>query len=222
VDIAEHTLEPSSRTGADASHRERYGSVTTLPRNLIRVPSVKQRTDFSCGNAATLAVLRYWRWDRFANVDEAALYAPLETSHAKGTEPQPITSFLNAAGGITAEYRHGDVTVGDLERAVDLLEPPIVDLQAWRDDDTPWRDVWDAGHYLVMVGYDDERLFFMDPCTMTPGAYAYLPRAELADRWHDLSGDHNERIERMAIFVRGSAGPRIPDEPAPQTAARLG
>jgi peptidase C39-like protein len=220
--MSEQPLELVPSLRGDLGHRERHVSVTPLPPNLVPVPRVKQRTGFSCGNAATLALLRYWRWDRYAAVDEAALYLPLETTDAKGTEPQPIAAFLSTAGGVHAEYRHGGVTVEDLERAVDLRQPPIVDLQAWRDLDTPWREVWDAGHYVILVGYDDERLFFMDPCTMTPAAYAYLPRVELDERWHDLAGDRNERIERMAIFARGSTDPWIPNEPAPEGATILG
>jgi predicted double-glycine peptidase len=220
--MEERPLDLFSHAGSDVDHRARDGSVTPLPRNLVRVPSVKQRTDFSCGSAATLSLLRYWRWDVYARVDEASLYLPLATTRARGTEPQPIVSFLNTVGGIAAEYRHGDVTSSDLEKAVDAREPPIVDLQAWRDHDTPWRDIWDAGHYVIMVGYDDERLIFMDPSTMTPGAYAYLPRAELAERWHDLAGDHDERIERMTIFARGCTDAWAPDEPASEGATRLG
>jgi predicted double-glycine peptidase len=220
--MAEQPLESVSYVKSDRGRPEGPGSRTALPRNLVRVPAVKQRTDFSCGNAATLALLRYWHWDRYSRVDESDLYLPLETTNAKGTEPQPIASFLIAAGGLAAEYRHSDVTVGELERAVDLHEPPIVDLQAWRDYDTPWQDLWDAGHYVVMVGYDDENLFFMDPGTMTPGPYAYLPRRELDERWHDLSGDRNDRVERMTIFARGLSEPWTPSEPLVEGATKLG
>ncbi len=202
--------------------RDHHDFVTSLPHNLIRVPPVKQRTNFSCGNAATLSLLRYWRWDTYASVDETALYLPLETTHAKGTEPQPIAAFLNTAGGVTAEYRHSDVTVAELERAIDARQPPIVDLQAWRDQETPWRDLWDAGHYVVMVGYDRENLYFMDPCTVAPSAYVYLPRAELADRWHDLAGDHDEPVERMAIFARGSTTVTMYDGSPSEGASKLG
>ncbi len=174
-----------------------------MPANLVLVPVVTQRQDFSCGAAATLAILRYWRPEAYAQVDEGALYAPLETTHARGTEPEPIVAYLRQSG-LDARYRHTDVTVADLERAVDSGEPPIVDLQAWTDHAaSPYRETWDAGHYVVMVGYDDERLYFVDPSTMTDG-FVYLTRAEFDERWHDLAGEHDERVERMAIFVRGS------------------
>jgi predicted double-glycine peptidase len=181
---------------------------------------VKQQTNFSCGAAATLSILRYWKWETFATVDEAELFPVLGTTIAHGTEPEPMVDHLRACG-LAAEYRYGDVTVGQLERAVDAGQPPIVDLQAWRDTNLPWRETWDAGHYVLMVGYDSERLYVMDPSVMTPGAYAFLPRVELDERWHDLAGLENLRLERMAIFVRGR-GPRwVPDEPVESMATRL-
>jgi predicted double-glycine peptidase len=183
------------------SHQEPT-AIAPLPGNLVQVPVVTQREGFSCGPAATLALLRYWRPDAYQTVEETALYAPLETTDARGTEPEPIAELFRRSG-LEAQYRYGDVTVTDLERAVDAREPPIVDLQAWTDHPIPYRDTWDAGHYVVMVGYDDERLFFADPSTMTPHGYAFLPRAELEERWHDLAGLSDDRVQRMAIFVRG-------------------
>jgi predicted double-glycine peptidase len=212
------------------SHPDRLRVTAPLPANLVFVPVVKQREDFSCGAAATLALLRYWRPDAYASVQEHALYDKLETSVERGTEPEPIVAFLRRIG-LDAEYRHGSVTVAELERAVDAREPPIVDLQAWSDDTVEgrdrrdWRDTWDAGHYVLMVGYDVERLFFADPSTMAPDGYAFLRRAELDERWHDLAGDRDERIEHMAIFARGDA-PRTPlatdAQPPPKSAIRMG
>jgi predicted double-glycine peptidase len=165
---------------------------------------VKQSTDFSCGAAATLAVLRYWRWEKFALVEEADLYGPLRTTEARGTDPEPVAAYLERALRLPVAYRHSDVTVRDLERAVDDKAPPIVDLQAWSDHGAPWRRVWDAGHYVVMVGYDAEHLFFFDPSILTAGSYAFLPRQELDERWHDIVGESDEPVERMAIFVGGT------------------
>jgi predicted double-glycine peptidase len=190
-----------------------------LPGDFVRVPVVTQAKDFTCGNAATLALLRYWRWDEFAAVDESALYGALETTQAGGTEPGPMAAFLRACG-LEASYRRDDVTLEELLRAVDAREPPIVDLQAWRDDATPWRETWNAGHYVVLVGYDDALLYVMDPSVLALGGYAYLPRAELDERWHDLAGPADEHVERMAIFARGPA-PCTPRGPASASARAI-
>lgn len=181
---------------------------------------VRQRRDFSCGAAAALALLRHWCHEAYATVEEEALYAPLETSVARGTEPEPMVELLRR-NGVAAEYRHDDVTLADLERAVDAREPPIVDLQAWRDSDTPWRETWDAGHYVIMVAYEAERLFFADPSTMSPEGYVYLPRGELDERWHDLAGPDDRRVKHMTIFARATT-PWTPSTSAPKEAARLG
>ena len=197
-------------------------TIAALPPNRISVPAAKQETDFSCGAAATLAVLRFWKWATYAHVDESSLYATLHTTDARGTEPEPIVEMLRGHAHLDAEYRHGDVTLAQLEKAVDAREPPIVDLQAWRDDDRPWRETWNAGHYVVMVGYDTENLFFMDPSILTPGPYAFMPRVELEERWHDLAGLDDRRLERMVLFVRGR-GPRWAPAPGDDAdATRLG
>lgn len=202
-----------------------FGSRATLllPSNVIHVPCVKQRTDFSCGAAATLSLLRYWVPGAFEDADESDLFEPLKTTEAGGTEPEPITAYLRDVVGLEATYANGDVTLAQLERAIDAGEPPLVDLQAWRDQHKPWKEIWDAGHYVVLVGYDAENLFFMDPSVLSPGAYAYLPRAELDERWHDLAGPEDLRVWRMTVFVRGDGEHWTPDGSAPTTTAtRMG
>jgi hypothetical protein len=202
-----------------------FGSRATvlLPSNLVHVPCVKQRTDFSCGASATLSLLRYWVPGAFEDAHEDDLFEPLRTTAANGTEPEPIEAYLRDVVGLEATYVHGDVTLAQLERAVDARQPPLVDLQAWRDGNRPWREIWDAGHYAVLVGYDAENLFFMDPSILAPGPYAFLPRAELDERWHDLAGPEDRRLSRMTVFVRGDEGDHwTPDGSTPTTATRMG
>jgi len=202
------------------NHQDPSIQSAPLPGNLVQVPVVRQRQGFSCGAAAALALLRYWCPEAYAHTEEDALYSVLQTTDARGTEPEPMVALLQSSG-LYAVYRYGDVTIADLERAVDAREPPIVDLQAWREHEAPWREMWDAGHYVMMVGYDDEKLFFADPSTMTPHGYAFLPRGELDERWHDLAGEHDDPIQRMAIFARGTRR-WASDLPPPPDAMRLG
>jgi hypothetical protein len=199
---------------------DRPGQTAPLPPNVIKVPIVQQAEGFSCGAAATLLLLRYWRFDAYAGVDESQIYAPLQTTQAQGTEPEPMVELLRRSG-LTAHYRSGNVRVEDLERAVDAREPPIVDLQAWSDRADPWPETWDAGHYVVMVGYDRERLYFADPSRATPQGYAFLLRTELEPRWHDLTGTADLPVERMAIFVSGTTR-WSPNHAVPCDATHLG
>ena len=72
---------------------------------MIRVPVVKQETDFSCGSAAALSILRYWRWDAYARAGETELHDALDTTHARGTEPEPIAEYLREVARLDAVYR---------------------------------------------------------------------------------------------------------------------
>ena len=162
--------------------------------------------NYSCGDVAALALLRYWDPADYATRRESDLYAPLRTSPADGTDPQPIADYFGTVAGLSGELRLR-ATLGDLLGAIDRGEPVIVDLQAWKDEPgapaaEEWAADWDDGHYAVLVGYDDRELFFMDPSTSEH--YAYVPRTELEPRWHDLLTGSNEHIEHAAIFVHAN------------------
>jgi predicted double-glycine peptidase len=185
--------------------------VRVLPPHPLTVPLVRQQVDYSCGDVAALALLRYWKPSEYAGVDEAALYSPLGTTESNGTEPQPIASYIDGVPGLSARLER-DADVSELEAAVDRGEPPIVDIQAWQSVDDPsalqpWAADWDDGHYVVLTDYDDATFFFMDPST--DDTYAYIPRSELLDRWHDKLGEgpDEQRLQHVAIFVK----PTSPD-----------
>jgi predicted double-glycine peptidase len=218
---ADRVREMALRANAEPRLSGTNGETAILPPNLVSVPIVQQKQDFSCGAAATLLVLRYWRAETYAEVDESALYTPLHTTNARGTEPEPMVELFRSIG-LEANYRTGGVLVEELERAVDAREPPVVDLQAWKDHEKPWRDTWDAGHYVVMIGYDEERLYFADPSRATPNGYAFLPRLEFEERWHDLTGHDDAPAHHMTIFVRGATRWRPGDGARSAHATRLG
>lgn len=190
-----------------------------LPPGTVPVPLHHQQTSYSCGPAAVLAALRYWKKSEFARTREAALYGPLRTNK-DGTDPQPMTDFLNQQQGLHAEYLTG-VGLSDLKRAVDRGEPPIVSIQAWRDPKRTqdWTTDWDDGHYLVVIGYDRDNLFFMDPDTI--GHYAFIPQGEFMDRWHDIVGPDNVHTDHITIFIRGTTVPFRPAVPPSGKVTRI-
>jgi hypothetical protein len=178
-----------------------------LPPNAIPVPLVRQKVNYSCGDVAALAILRYWDTADFGTVSESALYAPLHTTASDGTDPAWIASYLGSVRELSAELRL-HLRVEDLTSAIDRGEPAIVDFQAWKDEPrtrgaAEWAADWDDGHYAVLVGYDAGDLYFMDPSTSDH--YAYVPRGEFVARWHDVLTGSNEPIEHAAIFVHSGA-----------------
>jgi len=204
------------------------GAELTLPAHLLRLPLVRQETAFSCGDVAALSILRYYEHERFTDVPESALYAPMHTAADFGTDPQPIADYLSEQPGIHAEYHRSEgqdrAELEDLERAVDRGEPTIVAIQAWqavptRDRMRPWASDWDDGHYVVVVGYDDGNLYFMDPSTT--GRYTYIPRDEFRSRWHDVVGRANVHTDHIAIFIHATAQAWLSPQGPPAAASRI-
>jgi hypothetical protein len=80
------------------------------------------------------------------------------------------------------------LTVGGLETFLKAGRPVMVMLQAWSESGSAdWENDWDDGHFVVAIGFDKERFYFMDPST--PGQWAQVPRGEFVKRWHDVD-DH--------------------------------
>jgi uncharacterized protein YvpB len=84
------------------------------------------------------------------------------------------------------------MTMTDLTQAIDAGHPVLALTQAWsfsNDNDydiKEYETAWYSGHYVVVVGYDEANIYYMDPYNM--GHYAYLPKAEWEKRWHDYDG----------------------------------
>ena len=184
----------------------------SLPAPLLAtVPDVRQSTGYSCGAAALQAVLAHWG----ISEREDRLMARLHTTPEQGTHPDDIVRGAREFG-LRAELRE-DLGLADLESALAAGSTVIVDLQAWRDGDaTAWTELWDDGHYMVLIGMDGRNLYFEDPSLL--GSRGYIARAEFLDRWHDYEGDEpldpgDRKYVHAAIFIRGDS----PNRPAPFT-----
>jgi len=188
-----------------AQSRARWRSGPDLPANVLHVPIHQQETDYSCGPAALLSVLRYWRAFDGAERD---LYDLLETTPKDGTEPSKIVGAA-AAFGLSVEMRTG-MTTDDLRAALARGETVILDMQAWRAGNSarmPWENVWEDGHYAVLIGMDAKYAYFMDP--VLKDSYAYMPLEELPRRWHDYESRHGttQRYFGLGIIISGKPHP---------------
>lgn len=174
---------------------ERYGQPESTPdaeyqERALMVPTVAQRTDFSCGAAALQAVLIY---NGIHVNNERTLYKALGTTPQDGTAPEKIADVARKFG-LKANWRTG-IEVADLRAAIDAGVPVILDVQEPVDGKT--KPSLPDGHYVVLMGIDDQRVMYMNP---SGGKVDTLPHAELINRWRDVDG------VRGGIFVDGRAG----------------
>lgn len=177
---------------------------------LSGVPDTRQSTEYSCGAAALQAVLGYWGRD----IGEEDLREMLNTNPDSGTYPDDIIRTAQELG-LKPEYGE-NLTLADIEASVRKGVPVIVDCQAWRsvsEQNESWADIWGDGHWMVIIGLDEENVYFEDPYIL--GTRGFMPRQEFLERWHNPRGlDPLDTVKQLhvGIFVQGDepAGSRPP------------
>lgn len=105
-----------------------------------------------------------------------------------------------------------NMAVDDLKAALAAQSTVIVDIQAWTTQpNVDWENDWDDGHYVVLIGFSDEDVFFMDPSA--DGLYAYIPIDEFLKRWHDYEVVDGViwKNQHLGIIIEGGAS--IPFSP---------
>ena len=176
-------------------------SMGTTNLALFSMPDTRQSTEYSCGAAAMQAVLGYWGRD----IGEEDVREMLNTNEVSGTYPDDIIRVAKALG-LQAEYKE-NMSMADLENYVAEGIPVIVDCQAWRSVsqyNESWADTWNNGHWLVVIGIDENNVTLEDPYIL--GDRGYMSREEFLARWHNVRGldetDTGKQIH-MGIAIRG-------------------
>ncbi len=163
--------------------------------NLIRLPLLRQATDHTCGVATLQSILYYYgieyREDRLAAKLHAEDYARTDEIVRVAREE-----------GLTVATRR-NLTLPELRGYVDQAIPVMVCMQAWSDTPTleAYRNDWEDGHWVAVVGYDAANIYVMDPSTL--GNYAYVPAEEFDARWHDYDDDITKPYLHFGITITG-------------------
>lgn len=160
----------------------------------------RQSTEYSCGASALQTVLKYWGLE----LDEAELMRRLNTNPEVGTYPEDIVRVARELG-LHAEVKD-NLSLDEIERATS--EGPVIILgQAWRsrqDSDAAVEDDWENGHYVVVLGVDQEYVYFEDPYVRM--GKGFLPRQAFEAHWHNIMGGalaKSAKQIRLGIVTRG-------------------
>lgn len=156
---------------------------------IIEYPETRQVFYFDCGADALVSLLV------FAGIEEREDRIMLLAGTTKsGTSTAGILRVLRYYG--LPFHARQRMRVNDLRRAVDAGYPTLLTLQAYRESHRPYRELWQDGHYVVAIGYDDRRIFFEDPSAFHR---TWLADEELHQRWHDV--DRGRRIHQWGCAV---------------------
>ena len=128
----------------------------------------RQVTEYSCGASALQSVLAYWGKD----VYERELMRLMGTTEEEGTYPDKIANAARALG-FEAEVRE-NLTLDEVRRFTEGGNPMIALAQVWRSAKSgkSVADEWDAGHYISVLGVDDDNVYFQDPYVRMCKAFA--------------------------------------------------
>lgn len=137
----------------------------------LPVPLTPQQTDHTCGPASIKAVMAYYG----VAASEEALAKLVHCSRAIGTDFPPMQEGLKTLGWESRLRKNA--TLGDLIESLKNKIPPLVVIQGWGN-----AEGWANGHYVVVVGIDDERVVVMDP--LFKEDFQTWPISDFLTRWH--------------------------------------
>lgn len=145
---------------------------------LITFPSPIQSTVYTSGITVTQAMCAYHRVEL---MDSEIIK---EVRQCVGAEicMQEIACFLNGVG-INAEEE--TLSVEDVIHYIDNDTPPIIMIKAYG-----------KFHYVIPIGYDDDRVFFMNPASFKT---SYIKVDEFENRFYGLN--RIGRIEKGISIV---------------------
>jgi len=88
------------------------------------------------------------------------------------------------------------MTIDELKDYLDEEKPVICNIQAWGEP--KYYKTADSGHYVVAIGYDDEKIYFEDPSI--DEHRGYLSYKDFDKRWHDKETD-NVHTDHLGIVI---------------------
>lgn len=172
----------------------RWQESSKVPDDAVRIhlPKVEQTTSYSCGAASLRAIADFFGVGPEEEKDWIAL---LHSDPEEGTLPTSIVKVARSLG-LHAIARQG-MTIDSLKSRLEKKIPVICAVQAWGDiQKYPTKDA--SGHYVVAIGFDNEKIYFEDPSLQK--TRGFLTYRDFLDRWHDTDGK-GKKYTRLGIAI---------------------
>lgn len=150
---------------------------------LLNVKRVPQSTNYSCGAACAVSILRFYGY----KAKEKSLIKRLKADPEDGIEPKTLVKFFRDKK-FKIKQKH-DMSIKDLENFLDKGMPIICAYQDWshKPSETNYHKSWDHGHYAVVIGYDDSKIWLADPSSLKKKKG--LLKEDFYGRWRDITSN---------------------------------
>ncbi len=156
----------------------------------------RQGTLYTCGADCVQKVMEYYGED-YREMDLARI---LKSDPQQGTYVKNIVAFFHQHG-LKAVVKQ-NMTIPKLIYKINRNIPVIIMLQAWGNRESferNYRNDWDQGHFVVVIGYTSDSILIADPALYSTG---YIPKQELKGRWHDTD-EGDTKTYQLGISVYG-------------------
>ena len=159
----------------------------SFPRGVLRLPLVYQTTDYTCGPAAMLSLLRYFQVAD--ELTEQSLASEMLTTYEWGTNYLEMQKAL-AKRGLSGEIRLNS-TLENVQSEIVKGNPVIVNFKSYN-----------VGHYAIAIALNDKYIYMMDPWFARRGAVR-MKREDFIRSWYDEHA--GIRLDGMMIIARRNA-----------------
>ncbi len=149
----------------------------------------EQKYDFDCSVAVAWSILKYYK----VKVDYNALLKASKVCPVDGMQPIKLINLLKKYG-IDFEL-HENKNIRFIKNQIKNEIPVIVIMQARKEYNKTWKNTWIYGHYMVVIGYDENWLFIYDPSI---GGMKQLSHDQFYARWHDYD---NKRDYIKSVII---------------------
>jgi len=176
---------------------------------MVPLPDTQQKETYSCGASAAMSVCRYFGLGPDYEEDFIALLKKKGMDTRIGAHPYQLVHVAKEFRLKHKEYC--PMTIGQLRSSLRAGRPVLMMIQAWGEDDETGRPlksyegVWDEGHWVAAIGFDDEGVFFEDPSL--EAVRGYIGYKALDERWHDV-GPRNKHMTRYGLVIWKPGSPR--------------
>ncbi len=133
--------------------------------------------DFDCGVTIAYSILKYFNIKvTYEIVLKASKVCPVD-----GLKPQKLINLLTKFGLNVQMENHKNIRF--LKTQINTNKPVIVLIQARKEYKKSWSNTWIHGHYVVVIGYDTNRVFIYNPSM--GGSIKIFTHEQFYNRWHD-------------------------------------
>lgn len=158
--------------------------------NVLKFPMKGQWYDFDCGVTVAWSILKYYKVNvTYETVLKASKVCPVD-----GLKPTKLINLL-AKFGLSVQIE-SNKNIRFLKSQINIKKPIIVLIQSRKEYKKSWSNTWIHGHYVVVIGYDKNRLFIYDPSM--GGNIKILTHKQFYSRWYDCDNT-KEYIKTVII-----------------------